>query len=175
MHISPNNKNNYSSSSKSSVSVRTSNARCAGDSVNELVFARRSGIGLGGVIFAGSVSCARSGRGRERALSSSSLAVPGRGGWLCSALPHVSMKTPANVARHPYRNVTIWCNDALRKSWYSTAEPTMAEMLKNTNCAGITTLESNFINARFRYFIWPTPVPTRTYRMTVSFRKQKAL
>lgn len=48
------------------------------------------------------------------------------------------MKTPKNVAAHPYMKVTIWWNLAVLKSPYNIAEPMIAERVKKTNCMGIT-------------------------------------
>jgi hypothetical protein len=67
--------------------------------------------------------------------------TPSSGPVECSseAGTHAIIHTPANVAAHPYMNVTNWWKLAVLKSPYSMADPVIADRLKRTNCVGTTT------------------------------------
>lgn len=65
-------------------------------------------------------------------------------------LPLVMRNTPKKVRRQPPINL-IACFPVVRsKSRYSTALPTMTHNVKETNCIGMTWVESNLCRALFR-------------------------
>lgn len=53
--------------------------------------------------------------------------------WSLSSLREVRKNTPANVVRQPNKKLMSLCTSMLAKSWYSIADPTMAEMVNITN------------------------------------------
>ena len=69
------------------------------------------------------------------------------------ALPLVIKYTPTNVNAQPPKNLPNRLASAAWKSRYSTALPIMTEIVKRTNCTGMTWVESNLCRARLTYRI----------------------
>jgi hypothetical protein len=114
---------------------------CAGDiKLTVLCLDRRTGTSLG---FRPTIPPTDTPSGTNTSWASASLIAPTRSSGpvdgSSGAGTHAIIHTPANVAAHPYMNVTNWWNVALLKSPYSIADPVIAERLKSTNCVGITT------------------------------------
>ena len=70
------------------------------------------------------------------------------------ALPPVIKYTPKNVNAQPPKNLPNRLALADWKSRYSTALPIITEIVKRTNCTGMTWVESNLCRARLTYRIW---------------------
>ena len=69
------------------------------------------------------------------------------------ALPLVIKYTPKNVKAQPPKNLPNRLASASWKSRYNTALPMMTEIVKRTNCTGMTWVESNLCRARLTYRI----------------------
>lgn len=79
----------------------------------------------------------------------------------CGGLPLVIKNTPKKVRRQPPMNLRACSVVVCSKSRYKTALPIMTHNVKDTNCIGMTCVESNLCRALFTYRTCMTAVPSR--------------
>lgn len=70
--------------------------------------------------------------------------------------------TPQKVSAHPMQNFNMRSGLTASKSRYRIALPKITDIVKKTNCVGITCVESKRCRARLTYLIWSMAVRKRT-------------